>query len=219
LNRREKSAIRVLLCMLPVLAIGSVGNQQIFNSYLLWVPANVDLVFFGKTMPTTWLITVDAVVSVSALSISLLFWRWWAKRYTEPSEIIKMAIGLTLSTAGMAAIAMAAMLATGGHKASLGWVLAFEVLNSFGFANLFPVGIALFSRAAPKSVAGTMMGIYYLHLFACNNFVGWLGGLLERLPGAQFWTLHVALIGVASILLFVIAKLFGKYLVGDAPAT
>jgi len=31
---------------LPVLAIGAVGNQQIFNAYMLWVPDNVSLVFF-----------------------------------------------------------------------------------------------------------------------------------------------------------------------------
>lgn len=218
LSSNEKRALLVLLGLLPILAVGSIGNQQIFNSYLLWVPANVDLVFFGETMPTSWLITVDAVVSVSALFLSLMFWRWWAKHYTEPSEIMKMSIGLALSALGIGAIAMAALLAGDGHKASIWWVLGFEVLNSFGFANLFPVGIALYSRASPKAVAGTMMGIYYLHLFACNNFVGWLGGQMERMSGASYWGMHVALVGGATVCLFIIARLFGRYLVGESKA-
>jgi POT family proton-dependent oligopeptide transporter len=216
LSAKERRAVYVLLALLPVLAIGSVGNQQIFNSYMLWVPANIDLVFFGRTMPSTWLISLDATVSISALFLSLIFWRWWGKRYDEPSEIIKMTIGLVLSAAGMACIAMAGVFATAGHKAGIGWILGFEVLNSLGFANLFPVGIALFARASPKAVAGTLLGVYYLHLFACNNFVGWLGGLMERMPGVQFWLLHVGLIGGAALLMFIIAKLFGRYLVGEA---
>jgi POT family proton-dependent oligopeptide transporter len=219
LTKNERRAIYLLVLMLPILALGSIGNQQIFNSYLLWVPGNVDLVFFGRAMPTTWLITVDAVVSVSSLFLSLLFWRWWAKRFTEPSEINKMTIGLALSAAGIAALAFGAMTVSGAEKAHIGWVLAFEVLNSFGFANLFPVGIALYARAAPKTVAGTMMGIYYLHLFMCNNLVGWLGGLMERMSGAQFWFLHVGLVGISTILLFVIARFFGHYLVPENSAS
>jgi POT family proton-dependent oligopeptide transporter len=219
LTKNERGAIYLLVLMLPILAIGSIGNQQIFNSYLLWVPGNVNLVFFGRAMPTTWLITVDAVVSVSSLFLSLLFWRWWAKRFTEPSEINKMTIGLALSAAGIAALAFGAMTVSGTEKAHIGWVLAFEVLNSFGFANLFPVGIALYARAAPKTVAGTIMGVYYLHLFMCNNLVGWLGGLIERMSGAQFWFLHVGLIGTSTVLLFAIARFFGHYLVPENSAS
>ena len=216
LTTNERRAVFLLVLMLPILAVGSIGNQEIFNAYLLWVPGNVDLTFFGRVMPTTWLITVDAVVSVSALFLSLMFWRWWAKRFTEPSEINKMTIGLALSAAGIAALAFGAMTVNGVEKAHIGWVLSFEVLNSFGFANLFPVGIALYARAAPKTVAGTMMGVYYLHLFMCNNLVGWLGGLIERMSGAQFWFLHVGLVGTSMLLLFAIARFFGHYFVPES---
>ncbi|PRC91575.1 peptide MFS transporter [Solimicrobium silvestre] len=213
LTANERRAIYVLLFLLPVLAIGSVGNQEVFNAYLLWVPKNIDLVFFGRQMPTTWLITLDAAVSVTCLVLSLAFWRWWSKRFNEPTEIIKITIGLSLCTAALLALVMAATISSSGQKAGIGWVLAFEVLNSLGFANIFPVGLALYARAAPKAVAGTIMGVYYLHLFMGNNLVGWLGGLLERLSGTQFWLLHAALVGTSMALVYAIARLFGHYLV------
>jgi len=219
LSKKERNAIVVLLFLLPVLAVGSIGNQEIFNAYLLWVPQHIDLVFFGQVMPTTWLITLDATVSVSALVLSLLFWRWWAKRFPEPTEIYKMTIGLVLGTLGLVALGIAGLISANGQKAGIEWVLAFEFLNAFGFANLFPVGLALYARSAPKAVAGTMMGVYYLNLFMCNNLVGWLGGLVERMSGAQFWFLHVALVGGAALVMFVIARLFGKYLLPDELAT
>ena len=219
LSKKERNAIVVLLFLLPVLAVGSIGNQEIFNAYLLWVPQHIDLVFFGQVMPTTWLITLDATVSVSALVLSLLFWRWWAKRFPEPTEIYKMTIGLVLGTLGLVALGIAGLISANGQKAGIEWVLAFEFLNAFGFANLFPVGLALYARSAPKAVAGTMMGVYYLNLFMCNNLVGWLGGLVERMSGAQFWFLHVALVGGAALVMFVIARLIGNYLLPDELAT
>jgi proton-dependent oligopeptide transporter, POT family len=219
LTRAERGAVLLLILLLPVMAIGAVGNQEIFNAYLLWVPNNVDLVFFGRTMPTTWLITLDATVSVSGLVAAVAFWRIWSKRFQEPSEVVKITIGMAISACALLSLAAAALMATGGHKANIGWVLAFEVLNSIGFANVFPVGLALYARASPQQVAGTMIGVYYLHLFMGNNLVGWLGGLVERLPGTQFWLLHAALVGAASILMLVSARLFGHLLAPTGAST
>jgi POT family proton-dependent oligopeptide transporter len=115
----------------------------------------------------------------------------------------------------------AAAISASGHKAGVGWVLGFEVMNSIGFANVLPVGLALFARAAPKSISGLMVGVYFLHLFAANNLVGWLGGLLERLTGTEFWGLHAALAAAAALLTFTAARLFRSLLApeGPAPAT
>ena len=212
LTPAERRAVILLIGLLPVLAIGSVGNQQIFNAYMLWVPSNVSLVFFGRTMPTTWLITLDSVVSVSCLVAAVAFWRLWAKRFKEPSEVVKITIGLALSAAGVLSLAGAAVMSSPDHPASVGWVLGFEFFNSAGFANVFPVGMALYARACPKSIVGTMMGIYLLHLFLANNLVGWLGGLLERWSGLQFWLLHAGLVGAASVLMLIAARLAGHLL-------
>jgi proton-dependent oligopeptide transporter, POT family len=216
LNREERKAVLVLALLLPVMAIGAVVNQQIFNAYLLWVPNNVDLVFFGRTMPTTWLITLDATVSVSCLVAAVAFWRLWSKRFKEPSEVIKITLGLAISAGAALSLVGAAVIANSGHKAGIGWVLSFEVLNSIGFANVFPVGLALYARASPKAVAGTMIGVYYLHLFMANNLVGWLGGLIERLSGTEFWLLHAGLVAIACLLMWTAARVFGHLLAPGA---
>jgi POT family proton-dependent oligopeptide transporter len=211
-TRDERKALWVLILILPVMAIAAVANQEVFNAYLLWVPENIDLTFFGHTLPTTWLVTVDAVMSIGCLAGAVAFWRLWASRYREPSEIVKIALGTAIATLGQLTLAGAALASAGGHKAGPGWIVAFEFLNSAGFANMFPVGLALFARASPKAVAGTMIGVYYGHLFLANTMVGWLGGLVERLPGPQFWLLHAALVGGAALLLALAAALFGRLL-------
>ena len=217
LSSGDRKAVILLIALLPVLAIGAVANQQIFNAYMIWVPDHVSLVFFGRTMPTTWLITLDAVVSVSCLVGAVAFWRVWAKRFKEPSEVAKITLGLGISVLGALCLVGAALASSSGQKAGIGWVLGFELLNSIGFSNVFPVGIALYARAAPKSVVGTILGVYYLHLFMCNNLVGWLGGLLEHMSGLNFWLMHAGLVGTATVLMFTAAKLGGHLLNPTSP--
>ena len=218
LTRDEKKATFLLIALVPVLALGAVGNQQIFNAYMLWVPDHVSLVFFGRTMPTTWLITLDAVVSVSCLVLAVGFWRLWAKRFPEPSEVNKITLGLALCTAAMGCLAMAGVSSASGQKAGIGWVLGFELLNSMGFANIFPVGLALYARASPKAIVGTMVGVYMLHLFLCNNLVGKLGGLIEHMSGTNFWLLHAGLVGASCAAMFLAARLGGHLLNPTGPA-
>jgi proton-dependent oligopeptide transporter, POT family len=213
LTHRERMGIIALLALLPVLAIGAIGNQQIFNAYLIWAQDHANLVFFGRKMPTTWLITLDSIVSVSFLAGAVVFWRLWSKKYPEPAEITKMGIGSLVAVTGFISLAMgAAIAATSGGKVSIGWLITFHVLNSIGFANVFPVSLALYARVAPPALSATIIGIFYLNLFGANNLVGWIGGLLEKMPATRFWLLHAALCGSAGIIFLVAGRLFGHLL-------
>src|SRR4029453_824209 len=175
LTHREKMAIIALLALLPVLTIAVIGHQQIFNAYLVWAERSANLVFFGRKIPTTWLITLDSIVSVTFLLGAVAFWRLWSRKFPEPVEITKMGIGSLIAVTGFISLAIAAAIATGsGTKVSIGWLITFHVLNSIGFANVFPVSLALYARVAPAALSATIIGIFYLHLFAANNLVGWI---------------------------------------------
>ncbi len=216
LTHREKMAIIALLALLPVLTIAVIGNQQIFNAYLVWAQDHADLVFFGCKMPTTWLITLDSIVSVSFLVGAVVFWRLWSKKFPEPAEITKMGIGSVVAVTGFISLAAgAAIAASSGEKVPIGWLITFHVLNSIGFANVFPVSLALYARVAPPVLSATIIGIFYLHLFAANNLVGWIGGFLEKMSATHFWLLHAGLCGVAGIIFLIAGRLFGHLL---APA-
>ncbi|HET9418551.1 MAG TPA: peptide MFS transporter [Chthoniobacterales bacterium] len=216
LTRREKLAIVALLVLLPVLTMAIIGNQQIFNAYLVWAERSADLIFFGKKMPTTWLITLDSIVSVSFLASVIVFWRLWAKKFPEPAEITKIGIGSLVAVTGFISLALGATLAaSSGTKVSMGWLVTFHVLNSIGFANIFPVSLALYARVAPAALSATIIGVYYLAFFAANNLVGTIGGLLEKMPATHFWLLHSALCGIAGIIFLLAGRLFGHLL---APA-
>jgi POT family proton-dependent oligopeptide transporter len=164
-------------------------------------------------MPTTWLITLDSIVSVTFLVGAVAFWRLWSRKFREPVEITKMGIGSLCAVTGMLSLAMgAAIAASSGHKVSIGWLIAFHVLNSIGFANVFPVSLALYARVAPAALSATIIGIYYLAFFAANNLVGWVGGFLEKMSATQFWLLHAGLCGTAGIIFLLGGHFFGHLL-------
>ncbi|MEO8044699.1 MAG: peptide MFS transporter [Spartobacteria bacterium] len=213
LTHREKMGILALILLLPVLTMAIIGNQQIFNAYLIWAQDHANLVFFGRKMPTTWLITLDSVLSVTFLALAVVFWRLWSKKFPEPAEITKMGIGSIIAVTGFISLATGAVIAANsGDKVSIGWLIAFHVLNSIGFANVFPVSLALYARVAPTALSATIIGIYYLAFFGANNLVGWIGGFLEKMAASQFWLLHAGLAGTAGLVFIVAGKLFGHLL-------
>ncbi len=220
LSGRERWAVVLLVLLIPVLAIGAVGNQELFNAYLVWADRSYDLVFLGIRLPTTWLLTLDSIVSVVFLVGAVAFWRWWATRWREPDELAKCAIGFLISSSAFALLAIAAAHGQAtGTRVGLGIALAVHVLNAIGFANVFPVSLALYARAAPPRFSATMIGIYYLFLFGANTLVGWIGGWLETMPPLHFWGLHAAMVAGAGVAFLLVKLFFGRILVpgNDAP--
>jgi POT family proton-dependent oligopeptide transporter len=218
MTSHEWAKVALLVAMIPALTASVVGNQEIFNAYLVWVERSADLHLFGVPILTTWMVSVDSIVSVAMIAGMVVFWRWWKTRFPEPDELGKIIIGCAFGVAGVACLAAgAALAAASGSKVSFGWLLAFHLLNDIGFANVLPVGLALYARSAPKALAGTIVGIYYLHLFAANLLVGnVLGARLSDMPATSFWLMHAALVGAAFVVFVVVKLLFGHLLIAPA---
>lgn len=213
LGRRGALQVVLLVAILPLLMLSIVGNQQFQNAYPLWSQAHMDMMVGGFEVPVTWLQAVDAVFGTITIVASLAFWRWWATRRREPDEVTKIALGSFVAACAPALLMIPAMsIEAGGAKINILWTFAYTLVNDIGFANIMPVGLALYSRAAPRGLQGVMIGVYYLHLFFGNVFVGWLAGLLEVLPGSQFWLLHAALVAAAGVGLLVVKVVFGRLL-------
>lgn len=216
LTRTDYIKIGVLVLLLPVMAVGIVGNQQISNAYPNWAETHFNLVFFGEKMPTGWLQSVDAIFSTVTMLMVIAFWRWWETRWREPDELAKITLGIAISALAPLALAAASAIVAATHqKVGVSWAFLFEALNDIGFANVLPVGLALYTRAAPKGVLGLIVGVYYLHLFMGNYFTGWVAGWLDTMPATTFWILHVAFMAGAAVLLLLAKLAFGHLL---APA-
>jgi POT family proton-dependent oligopeptide transporter len=204
--------------MLPVLALSILGNQEIFNAYLLWsektFELNLDLYIFSVELPVSTLISVDAGISLILMTAVIAFWRWYAKRWTEPVELTKIIIGTAIGAlAPLALMAAAAIVESSGQKVSIAWGVLFHVVNDLGFSMVLPVGLALYSRLAPQGLGGIMIAVYYLHIAGSNFLVGMLGAPSDT--GISFWLMIAALVGGAAVVLLIMRIAFANLL---APA-
>lgn len=218
LTGRDWRAVIALLLLIPVLAVAIVPNNQIFNAYLVWGDQQFDLVFMGHKLPTTWLVTLDAIVSVSFLALVALFYRWYGKRWREPDEVTKLIIGSGFSIAGVMCLVAAAATQTPGHKIGLFWPVCFHVVNSIAFAHLLPISLALFAKYAPKAINATIIGLYYLAFFFANSLVGWVGGFYETMPTTTFWLMHAGFAAGAGLCFVIFKFVVGHHLEAEAGA-
>lgn len=210
LSRGDWTSLIALLLLIPVLAVAIVPNNQIFNAYLVWGDQQFDLVWGGTKLPTTWLVTLDAIVSVSFLAGVALFYRWYGKHWREPDEIAKIIIGSAFSVGGMLCLFAAAATQGEGEKIGLFWPVLFHIVNSIGFAHMLPVSLALFAKVAPRALNATVIGLYYLAFFAANSLVGWIGGFYESMPTTSFWLLHAGLAAGSGAAFILFKLLLGK---------
>ena len=201
--------IAALGILVPIIALAHLVNQQIFNVFMVWGDQQFDLRLGTFTMPTTWLITFDAAIAFIIMSLMVLFWKWFGLRRREPDELSKMIIGSLFTISGgllLVLIATSYPQQAGAASIPLYWPLLFIVINEIGFANISPVGLALFSRMAPAAIGGTVIGIFYLSFFLCNKAVGIVGEWYATMPTASFWMIHVGA-SAAALIAFVLFKL------------
>ncbi len=214
MTRRDWQVLVLLILLIPVLAASALGNQQMFNAYLVWADRSYEFMLFGHRMPTSFLVSFDAITGFLTLGAAVIFWRWYGSRWREPDEMMKLVIGCLISSLAFALVALVASHAAAtGTKVPLWIALVVNTLNNLGFANVFPVSLALYSRAAPRAIAGTMIGIYYLFLMLANYLVGVVGGWLDTMPAGQFWGVHVAAILGAALIFLIVKLVFGRLLV------
>jgi len=208
------AADKQIIVWLIALVLGTmmfwIAQSQVWNTYNIWVRDHVDLKFGSWTMPVPWLQSLDGLAPFIWLPVFLTVWRWQAARGREPGEFGKMAIGCVIFGASTMLLALATYFPGASGKASLLWAIAFHMGSNIGWLYFSPITTALYSRAAPRSVNATMMGVNYLSVFLGSMISGRLGGFYEKLDPAQFWTLHAAIVCLGGgVILLIGARLRG----------
>ena len=215
LSQTDWLRILALVLLVPVLAVSILTNQQIFNAYLVWADEQFALTFMGETLPTSWMITIDAALSFSMLVAVAAFYKWYGTKWKEPDELGKMIIGSFFTIAGGLCLYMAAI-TQGDAKIGLFWPFMFHLFNSIGFSHILPVSLALFTKLAPKALNATIVGIYYLSFFAANKIVGTIGGWYSTMDTPSFWLFHVGTAAVGLVAFTFFKFVLAKRLMGEA---
>lgn len=154
--------------------------EQAGTSLTLFADRNVDRVIWGWTMPASMTQFFNPFFIVTFGSIFSIMWVKLSKIGKNPSIPIKFALGILQLGAGFLVTLIAVNFAE-DFKVPLITLVLLYMLHTTGELFLSPIGLSMVTKLAPKSMAGTAMGGWFLS-FAIANFVA---GKIAALTGAE----------------------------------
>jgi POT family proton-dependent oligopeptide transporter len=131
--------------------------------------------------------------------VIIAFWAWQARRGQEPSPVVKMAIGCAGTALAYGLLIIPAVAIDAGHKVTWLWLLMAMAMLTVGELYLSPVGLSLFSKAAPAKVASLMMAVNFLSNAAGNYLAGALGFYWAVMTKVHFFAMIAGIAGAAAV--------------------
>lgn len=144
--------------------------EQAGTSLTLFADRNVDRHIFGWEMPASVTQFFNPLFIVIFGSIFSMMWVWLAKRGKNPSIPMKFALGIFQLGLGFLLTIVAVQFSENGMVPLLTLVFLY-LLHTTGELFLSPIGLSMVTKLAPKDIAGTAMGGWFLS-FSIANFVG-----------------------------------------------
>jgi POT family proton-dependent oligopeptide transporter len=184
------------LCTINIVFWGTYEQQGI--SMALWMDGNTDRLLFGWEVPGSWLQAVNPAMIFAFTPLIIGFWKRQAAKGTEPSSVAKMAIGCFTIGLGYAVMGVAAIV-SGGHNASVLWLVFTTILLTLGELYLSPVGLSLVTKVAPARVVSMMMGTWFISNFAGNYLAGFIGSYWTRMEKSTFFFMLTGLACSAAL--------------------
>jgi POT family proton-dependent oligopeptide transporter len=210
--RRDRQKILLLVMMVPLVTCFWVAQTQVWNTYNIWVRDHLEMHLGSFDIPIPWLQSLDGVAPLIALTPMLMFWRWQHRRGREPDEFGKLAIGAALFGLGTLLLALSSLVEGEAARIPLFWAIGFHVISNLGWLYFVPTAYAIYSRAAPLSVAATMFGVNSISISLGSVVSGRLGGFYEALSPPAFWGIHAIIVTAGGLALFLYGRAFKRIL-------
>jgi POT family proton-dependent oligopeptide transporter len=170
--------------------------EQSGNTVEVWTTDHVNrIVDLGFTSFSLSVGAIQAINSVCILAFTpLIIWYWKRQEdhQREPTAIVKMSIGFLLLAVSYLVLATAQALAGNGQVHWI-WCVIYFAVYTLGELYFSPVGLSLYSKAAPPQVAALMMAVFLATSFPGNYLAGWLGKFYSELSAVNFFLLIAAI--------------------------
>jgi POT family proton-dependent oligopeptide transporter len=202
LGRSEWRRILALTVLfLPATFFWATYEQQ-GNTIALWAAdhtsRSIQFIFWRTEIPVTWFQAFNPFMIFAFTPFIIKLWAWQEKRGTEPSTVVKMALGCFGAALSYLIMAGAAWSA-GGGLADWWWLFAYFAVITVGELYISPVGLSLVSKVAPARMVSTMMGFWLGTSFLGNFAAGWLGSFWDTMDKMSFFFMIAAIAAAAGI--------------------
>jgi POT family proton-dependent oligopeptide transporter len=202
LDAREWRSIAALLILFLPNTLFWAAYEQQGNTIALWADQftdrSVNLLIWQGEIPVTWFQAFNPFMIFAFTPVIVALWARQAARRTEPSSVMKMAIGCFGVALAYLTMAAAALNTGDGTKVAWLWLFAYFAILTLGELYLSPIGLSLVSKAAPARVLSLMMGVWLATSFVGNFLAGWLGSYWSSMDKVNFFLMIAAIAAAAG---------------------
>ena len=170
-----------LVIMMVINVVFWACFEQAGTSLTLFADRNVNREIFGWMMPASMTQFFNPFFIVTFGSIFSWMWIKLSKMGKNPSIPMKFSYGILQLGAGFLVTLVGLMFVNDAHQVPLLTLVFLYMLHTTGELFVSPIGLSMVTKLAPKSIAGTAMGGWFLS-FAMANY---LAGAIAALSGAE----------------------------------
>ncbi len=225
-QRGDRGPTAAIFIFMLFNAIFWLAFEQAGTSLNLFAFQKTDRMIWGWEFPAGWFQWVNPVCILLLSPVFAGIWSWLGRRNMDPSQSIKIALGLMFVGFGFLFMVWAGRLAIGGAQVSIFFLIMTYFWHTVGELCLSPTGLAFVTRVAPVRFVSLLMGIWFVSSFIAHLAGGYLASTVEaieqgkyKLPWnlggqADFFMLFVISSVVAGVVLFPLTPLMKKMLHG-----
>ncbi|WP_343614833.1 amino acid transporter [Novosphingobium sp.] len=193
-------AVGLLIVALAAVYLCFAAYEQLNNIFLIWARTHLDLRLGGWAMPVAWFLSLDGAFTLMLITLSQWATRALERRGHAISASVQVLMGGLCCTAGYLILTIGS---AEGPSLPLPWAITYVLLIDAAIVLIWPSGLSLIAGAAPRRRVGFWMGLFYLHGFFANLWVGFSGVWYDRIGAPAFWLLHAGVAGCGALLMLV----------------
>ena len=156
LERRNLGPFALLLVALVVYNLSYFQTGNTLNFVALERTENV---FFGAAYPSTWYISLTAIVEI--ILGPVLAWLWVKLGRRQPHVATKVGLGAVFGGVAFLLVALAGAVTPGGALIASAWLIGCYVFLGLGDLILQTSGMSATTKLAPRAFASQTMALWF----------------------------------------------------------
>jgi POT family proton-dependent oligopeptide transporter len=159
--------------------------EQAGSSINVFTEQNTERRLAGMEVPATWFQSVNAGLIFLLAPLFAGLWTRLGKRGLDPSQPMKIALGLIFLGVGYLFMVWAGMSVKDGAKASMGLVFLTYLWHTVGELCVSPTGLSYVTKVAPKRFVTLLMGVWFVSSFIANLAGGLIASKVEAIEKGE----------------------------------